>query len=132
VSPLFGKSEDKAAREEAGRVEFERLTALPVADLALELMPAFGPDGPRGRGPEGAINIVQLLSWVSKTNFPDGVSYARKLNDPVREGVQALEGAGLVLATRHQQGQWLAATRLGQTALADGTVRDHLVGQPSA
>lgn len=130
MSPLFRKSEEKAAREEAGRAEFERLTAIPVADLASELMPAFGPDGPRGRGLEGAINIVQLLGWVSKTHFPSGVSYQRKLNEPVREGVQALERAGLVLATRHQQGQWMSATRLGQTALADGTVQDHLAAQP--
>jgi hypothetical protein len=45
VTPLFRKSADKAAREEAGRVELERLMAVPVADLASELMPAFGPDG---------------------------------------------------------------------------------------
>lgn len=127
---LFRKSEDKAAREAEGRAEFERLTALPVADLALELMPAFGPDGPRGRGPEGAINILQVLGWVSHTHFPSGVSYQRKLNEPVREGVQALERAGLVLVTRRQSGQWMAATRLGQSALADGTVQDHLVAQP--
>jgi hypothetical protein len=91
-------------------------------------MPAFGADGPRGRGPEGAINIVQLLGWVSHTHFPSGVSYQRQLNEPVREGVQALERAGLVLSTRHQSGTWIGATRLGQTALTDGTLHDHLVG----
>jgi hypothetical protein len=131
VTPLFRKSEEKVARDEAGRLEFDRLIALPVADLASELMPAFAPDGPQGRGPEGAINILQLLAWVSTTHFPSGVSYQRQLTEPVREGVQALERAGLVLSTRRQQGTWMAATRLGQTALADGTVQDHLVGQPS-
>jgi len=131
VTPLFRKSEEKAAREETGRVEFERLMALPVADLASELMPAFGPDGPHGRGPDGGINILQLLGWVSTTHFPSGVSYQRELMEPVREGVQALESAGLVLSTRRQQGTWMAVTRLGQTALAEGTVHAHLVGQPS-
>jgi hypothetical protein len=131
LSPLFRKSEEKAAREEAGRVEFERLMALPMPDLARELMPAFGPDGPHGRGPDGGINILQLLGWVSTSHFPGGVSYQRKLMEPVREGVQALERAGLVLSTRRQQGTWMAATRLGQTALADGTVQDHLARQPS-
>jgi hypothetical protein len=66
----------------------------------------------------------------SHTHFPSGISYQRKLNEPVREGLQALERAGLVLATRHQSGQWMAATRLGQTALADGTVHERPVAQP--
>ncbi len=126
VNALFRKSGDKAAREEEGRVAFERLTALPASDLASELMPAFGPDGPRGRGPDGAINILQLLSWVNKTHFPSGISYMRKLNEPVREGLQSLEHAGLVLVTRRQDSEWMAATRAGQTALADGTVPDLL------
>lgn len=95
MSRLFGKSEEKVAREEAGRAEFERLTALPVVDLALELMPAFGPDGPHGTGPNGGINILQLLGWVSQTRFPRGISYVRQLLEPVREGVQALDHAGL-------------------------------------
>jgi hypothetical protein len=50
--------------------------------------------------------------------------------EPVREGLEPLENAGLVLRTRRHQDTW-AVTRLGQTALADGTVQDHLVGQPS-
>jgi hypothetical protein len=45
VSPLFRKNEEKVAREAAGRLEFDRLMALPVSGLAGALMPAFAPDG---------------------------------------------------------------------------------------
>ena len=38
---LFGKNEHKAAEQAAAKAEVERLTRLPVADLAAELMGAF-------------------------------------------------------------------------------------------
>ncbi len=132
MSPLFGKSEGKVAREQAGQVEFERLTALSAADFALELMPAFGPDGPRGRGPDGGIHILQLLSWVNHAHFPRGISYVRPLEKPVREGVQALEHAGLVMITRRSEATWMSATRLGETALAEGTVQARLADPANA
>ena len=136
---MFRKSEEKAAREAAGRVEFERLMALPVAELARELMPAFGPDGlrplhggdsgpPASGQPAWGINLLQLVRWVSSTYCPSGNVHASELMEPIREGLQPLERAGLVLRTRRHQDTW-AVTRLGQTALADGTVQDHLVGQ---
>jgi hypothetical protein len=50
--------------------------------------------------------------------------------EPVREGLEPLENAGLVLRTRRHQDTW-AVTRLGQTALADDTVQDHLVPSPT-
>ena len=85
VTRLFRRSEEKAAREEAGRVEFERLMALPVADLARELMPGFGPDGlqpshgrdsglPASGLPAWGINLLQLVRWVSKTYCPSGAT----------------------------------------------------------
>jgi hypothetical protein len=128
---LFGKSAEKIEREQVGRAEFERLSALAAPELGVELMGAFGPDGPHGRGPNGSINILQLQSWFNKTRFPSGISYIRELGEPVREGVQALENAGLVLTTKHGQGQLMAATRLGQSALADGTVAAHMRGEPA-
>ena len=131
MSPLFGKSEEKATREETGRIEFGRLSALPVADLAVEIMPAFGPDGPRGRGPDVGINFLQLLSWLNHTHFPPGISYVRQLDQLVREGVHALDHAGLVMTPRHSGSQWVAATRLGRTALAEGTVSSYLNGPPN-
>jgi hypothetical protein len=47
VSPLFGKSEEKKAEKAAAKAEVERINALPVAELARDLMPAFGHDGAR-------------------------------------------------------------------------------------
>jgi hypothetical protein len=130
VTPLFRKSEEKAAREEAGRVEFEHLMALPVAELARDLMPAFGPDGLKLlHGPAWGINLLQLAGWVGRTYCPSGAVHARELMEPVREALQTLENAGLVLPTPRHRDSW-TVTRLGETALADGTVPDHLVGQP--
>ena len=53
VSPLFGKNDQKAAEVEAAKAEADRLGALTPAELAVELMPVFGPEGPKGRGPDG-------------------------------------------------------------------------------
>jgi hypothetical protein len=136
VSPLFRKSEEKAAREAAGQAEFERVIALPVADLAGDLMPAFGPDGLHALherdsdSPGSGINLFQLARWLGTTYCPSGGTYARELMEPVRQGLQRLENAALVLGTEGHQATW-GVTRLGQTALADGTVQDHLAGQPS-
>ena len=47
---MFGNKGEKAAQDVAVSAEIERLISLPVADLAAEMMPAFGPDGPRVPG----------------------------------------------------------------------------------
>jgi hypothetical protein len=94
VSPLFGNKEKKAAEEEAARAEFERLMALPVTALAVEIMPAFGPDGPRPSGGKG-INILQVLSYMTR-GTPRLTKYGQQLMDPLREGVQLLEQSGLL------------------------------------
>jgi hypothetical protein len=125
VSPLFGKSEEKAAQEAAAEAEVERLNALPVATLAAEIMPAFGPDGPRSAGGRG-INILQVANWLI-ASYPRGTKYLQQLQTPVREGVQALEHAGLVQRWGPASaGSRLSATRLGETALAEGDVLRHL------
>jgi hypothetical protein len=65
---LFGNKDEKAAEEAAGAAEVASLEALSTDELAVELMPAFGPDGasrprpPRGlraerRGAEGKIVV---------------------------------------------------------------------------
>jgi hypothetical protein len=48
MSPLFGNKAEKAAAEAAAQTEVDRLSALPVADLAVELMSAFGAGGKWG------------------------------------------------------------------------------------
>jgi hypothetical protein len=128
MSPLFHKSEGKLAREAAGQAEFERLISLSPAELGVELMPAFGPDGPHGHGPNGGINILQVLAWVNDAHFARGISYISKLQEAVREGIQALDHAGLVITSGGRDGTWTAVTRLGQTALAAGTVAELMSG----
>ena len=110
--PLFHTSDDKIAKQATAQAEFDRLNALSPADLALEVMPAFGPDGPHGHGPNGGINILQALLWLNEAHFPSGISYISKLQEPVREAIQALDHAGLVLTSAGPQGAWTSATRL--------------------
>jgi hypothetical protein len=125
VSPLFGNKEEKAAQDAAAKAEADRLMALPVADLAAEMMDAFGPSGP-GRGSRHEVNTLQVANWLMKA-YPRGTKYLRDLEQPVREGVQALEHAGLVEWLGQQSaGGRLAATRLGEAKLADGSVRQQL------
>jgi hypothetical protein len=126
--PLFRKSEDKIAKEAAAQAEYDRLNALSPADLAVEVMPAFGPDGPHGHGPNGGINILQALFWLNQAHFPSGISYIRQLQEPVREAIQALDHAGLVMTSAGREGSWTAATRLGLASLADGTLSQRVGG----
>ena len=125
MSPLFGNKEEKRAREAAAAAEAERLAGLPVADLAAELMPAFGADGP-GRGGRHEVNLLQLANWLMRS-VDGGAGHMRDLERPTREAVQALEHAGLVERLGQANiGQRYAATRLGEAAIADGSARQHL------
>jgi hypothetical protein len=129
MSPLFGKSEEKKAHQAAAEAEVERLNALPAAQLARELMPAFGSDGPRA-GKE--INSLQASAWLMRS-YPQGGSHARQLHRAVCEGIACLERAGLVEVLGGTRGSiatgaHLRATRVGDTALADGSVAQHLDG----
>jgi hypothetical protein len=51
---LFGNREEKTARAAAAEAESERLRSLPVADLAAEILPAFGPDGMEAKSGQNA------------------------------------------------------------------------------
>jgi hypothetical protein len=127
VSPLFHESEEKIAQEAAAQAECDRLVALSPAALAVELMPAYGPQGPHGHGPNGGINILQVLAWLSDSHFPSsGGSFFSQLQEPVREGIQALDHAGLIVTTAGREGSWTSATRLGLAALEEGTLRQYL------
>ena len=123
---LFGNKEEKAAQEEAARAEAERLQSLTAAQFAEVLLPAFGPEGPK---PGGYINQLQVASWLM-SSFPGGkTKFLIELRDPINEGLQALENAGLVVArSRGGQASLLKATRLGEEALAEGDVSKYLSG----
>ena len=124
MSPLFRKSDGKAADDGAGEAELARLTGLSNADLAAEVMPAFGPDGPDG---SGGINAVQIAQWLMR-------SYRRSpglkpLLGPVQRATPALETGGLVEQRTSGLGTGSStakATPLGTQALTDGTVAQHL------
>jgi hypothetical protein len=125
MSPLFGKSDEKVAQEEAARGAAERFQTLPATGLAVEIMPAFGPEGAKPSAGRG-INIIQVLAWVMSP-YPRGTKYMKELDTPVREAIQLLENAGLVLRRTHGgAGAWLTATRLGETALAERDVARYL------
>ncbi|HUO71750.1 MAG TPA: hypothetical protein VMU39_13325 [Solirubrobacteraceae bacterium] len=124
---MFGNKEEKRAQDAAAEAEVERLTALPVEDLAAEILPAFGPDGP-GKG-ERSINILQIASFMVRT-FPRGASHIRPLLEPLREGVQRLEHSELVRTQlKSTGGGRTVITRRGLEAVASGKVREY-VGSP--
>jgi hypothetical protein len=121
---LFGNREEKAAAGAAAQAESERLVALPVADLAAEIMPALGPDGLQTKtghrqGP------MEVTSWLM-SSFSDKVKYRQPVLGPVIEGLQALENAGLAERRAFGGGTTYHATRLGEASLADGSVRRRL------
>ena len=64
MSPLFCRNEEKAARKAAARVEIDKLRALGVDDLTVDLMPALGLERPThhedGRGDE--------VAWLSSAS----------------------------------------------------------------
>ena len=55
---LLGRKEGQMANDEAARAMFDWATSVPPADLAAWLMPAFGPDGPKGG------NDLSLNPWT--------------------------------------------------------------------
>ena len=97
---LKAKGEAVVARE----AEAARLSALPPAELAASLMPAFGPDGPKANpsilnpGNRGGTNENQLLDWLGRTYevFPIRPKPWRRFSTRVLEAVQLLEHAGLI------------------------------------
>ena len=138
--PLFGdkfeaRREALRAERDAARAEYARLMALPPADLAAVLMPAFGPNGAKvtdrswvNPGARGGSDEAQFVSWLLR----DCRIGAPIFKDPSRsrllQAVQVLEHAGLVYVewmsdtgARHRK-----ATQLGLAVLANGDVNQHI------
>jgi hypothetical protein len=122
----FGNKREKQEQEAAAKAEADRLLALPVPELAAEILPAFGPDGPGKDEKEiGALQVGMFLM----ADFPRGNQYIRPLVEPIKEGIQALENAGLVIRrVRNIGGSVVSVTRLGVEAIEAGTAREHLDG----
>jgi hypothetical protein len=123
VSPLFGNKSEKLEEEAAAEAEASRLASLTATELAAEIMPVFGPEGP-GRGEAPELNFLQVATWLMRSHRR-GTKYLRDLERPVRASIQALEVAGLV---QHRgQSNRLSPTPAGKAALTEGSVRQHLI-----
>lgn len=121
---LFRKSEEKVAQEKAAQAEVDRLMALPVDDLAAELLPAFGPEGIPHSG--GGIRPQELCKWLLASYPRSFWINPGQLLMPVREGLQALEHANLLSSAPYERMTIWRITRLGDTALAEGKTRQYL------
>lgn len=117
----------KAAHAEAQRIhdeEFARVVDLPpTAELAAQLIAAFGSDG---RKPGKPLTQYDLVKWVlRRSEFTSRAQQARsftKLVAPVREALQVLEHSELVYHNVGGEGKaenWRLTNR-GLSALYDG------------
>ena len=122
MSPLFWKNEDKAAREEAAFAELDHLRSLPPDDLALEVLPALGPDGPRGAG---FVRVQDICKWLMRSHRVGLKASPMQLLIVVREALQRLEHADLVWSQQGEHGLW-KLTRLGEQSLSAGTAAQYL------
>lgn len=123
MSPLFRRNEEKAARKAVAREEIERLRKVPVADLAADLLPALGPDGPT----HGTSIRVQLLCEYLLRDWPGaGQMDTLNLSAPVNRALDMLESAGLVVPISVTRTPVWRITPLGEETLAEGNVRERL------
>jgi hypothetical protein len=123
VSPLFRRSEEKAARRAAAKQEIERLRALSVDDLAVKLLPGLGPEGPT----HGTSVYPQKLCEYLLVDYPGATRMVTlDLVAPVNRALDRLEGVGLVSPISIQRTPAWRITPLGETTLADGAVRERL------
>jgi len=150
VSPKFGRAdEDKQEKIEQWRLaiqaEFERLSALPLIELAAEVMiRGFGPGGPGaddeaitlGQANADAGPTAELISFkfAPERGFtfplppPEDFKLRDRIAKLVAEGLQELEHASLVRCQMHTAMGYLdwAATWRGRAALERGEVQSIL------
>ena len=125
MSPLFRRSEEKAARKAAAKQEIERLRALSVDDLAVRLLARVG----AGRPDAGqSIRRQQLCDYLLADHPGAGQMDTLDLIAPVRRALDMLEAVGLVSPISVQREPLWRITPLGESALAEGTVRQRLEG----
>jgi hypothetical protein len=114
---LFGSKNktDKQADAVAAEAEVDRLVGLPVPELAAEVLPAFGPDGP-GKGTK-EIGTLQVGMFLMR-DFPRGNQHIKRLVDPIREAFQSLENDALIERRVHNiGGSNVRVTRQGLSAI---------------
>jgi hypothetical protein len=96
------------------------INSAPPADLAAEVMTAFGPDGPR-RGQQ--VSSTDLTDWMFR-DYPKQTGFivaARPVGESISEAVQLLEHSELVYLRwfSNDYPVW-SVTRLGTATLGSG------------
>jgi hypothetical protein len=116
---VFGRGEDKRARDQQAQAEVDRLQAMSPDELALEILPALGADELKGR-----LTGVRVQAILKQMFAGSGSSWRVNtgvLLIPVREGLQRLEHANLVMQMASSNvdaaTNW-RITRAGEEALA--------------
>jgi hypothetical protein len=127
--PFFTSGDEKEANEQAFHREVERVGALPLAQLAAEVMrKSF-------TGTDGFITLAQAAGAFIADGHEKGIDDADRqaIYEIVAEGIQVLEHACLVRMIFHLDAgtsanyHWdVTATRLGKTALAQNDVERYL------
>jgi hypothetical protein len=125
MSPLFRRSEEKVARKAAAKREIERLRALSIDDLAVDVLPGLGPDGPTHGH---SVTRQQLCRYLLADHPGAGQMDTLDLLLPVRKALERLEGCGLVYPISVQREPVWQITALGEATLTDGTLRQRLTG----
>ena len=119
----FRRSEEKRAREAAIQAEVDRLQALSPEALAVEVLPILAAEaGKKSRVGHLYVSDIcrELVGTVSgRVNLA--------LKQPVREALQRLEHANLVLQSASaEMGSSWRITREGEQAAAAGSIADKL------
>ena len=102
--------------------DLARLAALPLTDLAVEVMQkGFGPDGPAD---DGLPTVKMIMTAIVPDALRLDSGAMRELYDLIGEGVQVLEQAALVRGTywNGTGGLYFTLTRRGHAALQGGDV----------
>jgi hypothetical protein len=129
MSLLMTNTEEKAAQRAAANEEIERLCALPVAELAAEILPAWAP-AKRSLSTRPAHDVAE---WLMAPYPRSPVAAELYLAPAVEEAIQALEHAGLLIRRFLSGGaSTLDLTRLGWAALAQGDARRYLTERARA
>jgi hypothetical protein len=119
---LFGKNDEKEAENAAMKAEYARLEALPLEQLAEEILVRVYGDG--GVGDDGgSVTLTQITAALNPATSVFGIDEKVRSAFPplVSEGVQVLEHARWIVG-RFSGGDissmgW-ALTRAGRAALA--------------
>jgi hypothetical protein len=123
MSPLFRRNEEKAARKAAAKREIERIRALSVDEVAAGVLAGLGPDGPtRGM----STRVQQLCQYLLKDYPGAGQLDTLDLRPAVNRALDRLQGAGLVSPISVQREPFWQITPLGETVLAEGSLRQRL------